>query len=1044
MNRKQRRATARQETTPVRKPPNTLSAPAFALAVQLHQSGRLSEAEHIYKTILAEDPDHALCLNLLGVVFAQTGRHDMAIRHIGDAISRSNHNASFHNNLGEAFRLRGLLSEAAQAFRQALVLDPAYAEAHNNLGATRHAMGLLDEATGHYRHAIDLKGNYPEALNNIGAAFQEQNQLDAAAAHYRQAIVLKPAYAEAHSNLGTVLLCRGQFAEGWREYEWRHHMGHGGQTAAPALQPHWGPDDWSGRTVFLQGEQGLGDSLQFSRFATSVAALGAKVVLEAPPALARLLSGIEGVSQVIVKGEQPPPFDLSLSLMSAPFLLGTTLETIPATIPYLGPDRATAAKWADRLASLPGLKVGLVWAGAPRPEDPRSNAIDHRRSMALADMAPLLKIPGMSFVSLQMGPPAAQRRDIADEQRPLDWMGDITDFADTAGLLSHLDLVISVDTSVAHLAGAMGKPVWILSRFDGCWRWLADRDDSPWYPTARLFRQTTAGDWRAVIERVTTELAAHANGKPLPLWERAGEGADRRQAGQKLNDSSAKASPSPRPSPIKGEGEELYARGVALQTSGLLLEAEAAYRAALLSAPGHAPAYNNLANVLTSLGRHDEALAALRSAIVAQPDYAEAHYNLGVHFHKAGRLTKATVAYRNALRLRPAFIEALSNLGAVLQDQDRLAEAERIHRTCIVLQPDYPRAHLNLGVVLKQQDRIVEAIDAYRQALALETNYPLAHVNLAHALLHNGDFEEGWREYEWRWKGGVEGLIPRYPSDRQWNGQKIAGRTILLHAEQGLGDTLQFVRYAASFSRRGASVIVEVQAPLVRLLSGQPGIHAVTTMGSEIPLFDYHLPMMSAPFALKTRLDGIPADIPYIAPSPELATAWGRRLARLEGRKVGIVWAGDPRPHDYRLTAADRRRSITPSRLTSLLSVSGVSFISLQKGSAASQQDDLPPELRPLDLMDDATDFADTAALIANLDLVISVDTSVAHLAGAMGKPVWVLSRFDGCWRWLTERDDSPWYPTVRLFRQTTAGDWTSVMDRVAFRLRKWLDETKR
>jgi Tfp pilus assembly protein PilF len=515
---------------------------------------------------------------------------------------------------------------------------------------------------------------------------------------------------------------------------------------------------------------------------------------------------------------------------------------------------------------------------------------------------------------------------------------------------------------------------------------------------------------------------------------------------RKQRRAAARQEATPAKVPLKEESVSAKAFTLALQyqQSGRLTEAESIYRAILVNAPWHAKALNNLGNVLASQGRHGEAVAALRSAIVVQPDYTEAHFNLGVWLHKVGRLDEATDAYRKALRLKPDFIEALSNLGAALQDLERLAEAEAIYRACLVRQPHYPRAHLNLGVVLKQQDRIAAAIDAYRQALALETNYPLAHVNLAHVLLHSGAFEEGWREYEWRWQGGVEGLIPRYPSGRQWNGQDLAGRTMLLHAEQGLGDTLQFVRYAASFARRGASVIVEVQAPLARLLSGQPGIHAVATMGKDIPSFDYHLPMMSAPYALKTGLDSIPADIPYVTPSPELVTAWGRRLARLPGRKVGVVWAGDPRPHDYRLTAADRRRSIALSRMTSLLSLSGVSFVSLQKGASATQQNDLPPELRPLDVMDDVADFADTAGVIANLDLVISVDTSVVHLAGAMGKPVWILSRFDGCWRWLAERDDSPWYPTARIFRQTTPDDWNSVMDRVILRLRDWIDETER
>jgi hypothetical protein len=301
---------------------------------------------------------------------------------------------------------------------------------------------------------------------------------------------------------------KGDFAQGFREFEWRRPHRQAMRPPRSNLPPRWTGEDPTGRTILLQAEQGLGDVLQFARYATEIVALGAQVILEVYPPLKRLLASVPGIAQLLTPDDAlPDGVDWHLPMMSAPYVLGTRLETIPATVPYVSPDAKMKAAWERRLAKLPGLKVGLVWAGDPRRHDPRAHAIDRRRSIALDRLTPLLMVPDVHFVSLQKGVPSAQIGKIAAELQPLDLMEEVADFADSAALVANLDLVISVDTSVVHLAGALGKPVWILSRFDGCWRWLTGRDDSPWYPTARLFRQTAPGNWDEVIVRVARELA---------------------------------------------------------------------------------------------------------------------------------------------------------------------------------------------------------------------------------------------------------------------------------------------------------------------------------------------------------------------------------------------------------------------------------------------------------------------------------------------------------------------------------------------------------
>ena len=387
--------------------------------------------------------------------------------------------------------------------------------------------------------------------------------------------------------------------------------------------------------------------------------------------------------------------------------------------------------------------------------------------------------------------------------------------------------------------------------------------------------------------------------------------------------------------------------------------------------------------------------------------------------HQAGRLQQAEAAYRQILTIDPAHTDAQHALGAALHGLGRPAEAATSYQEALRLRPNYPEAHNNLGIALSDLGRLAEAEASYREALRLRPNFPEAHHNLGHALLLAGRFDEGWKEYEWRWKTKRLSSSARDFSAPLWRGEAIGDRTILLHAEHGLGDTLQFCRYIPFMVCR---IILEVQAPLVRLLSRLPGVMQIVARGDKLPPFDLHCPLLSLPHAFGTTLDTIPAGMPYLSADPALAANWQERLLGLDGLRIGLVWAGGRRFKD------DRRRSIALKTLAPLGDVSGVSFVSLQKDEAAAQAADPPHGMMLHDFTTDLHDFEDTAALVVNLDLVISVDTAVAHLAGALGKPVWLLNRCDTDWRWLLNRDDSPWYPTLRQFRQASPGDWDSAV----------------
>jgi Flp pilus assembly protein TadD len=470
----------------------------------------------------------------------------------------------------------------------------------------------------------------------------------------------------------------------------------------------------------------------------------------------------------------------------------------------------------------------------------------------------------------------------------------------------------------------------------------------------------------------------------------------------------------------------LTAQALACLRQGDLAGATNGFRRVVELYPTVASAHNNFGNILREQDQSDAALVCYRRAIALQPAFPEALNNLGTVLAQQGELAAAVEYYRRAIVLRPHYAVALNNLGNVYHKLGEFLAATACSREALRLDPNFADAYNSLGTALAVQGSLQEAADSYRRAIGLQPHFPQAHFNLSNVLLAHGDFEAGWPEYEWRWQTPHMVKAQRHFAQPQWRGEVGSGQTLLIHAEQGFGDSLQFCRYAALAAGRGLRVILEVQAPLVRLLGCLPGVADIIAQGSPLPPFDLHCPMLSLPFAFQTRLDSIPAGTPYLQADPAGARIWRDKLAGPGGLRIGIAWAGSA------TLAADRRRSLQAAQLGPLVAAAGETRVfSLQKGAAA-----LPAGLPIIDHMDAMADFADTAAFVANLDLVISVDTAMAHLAGALGRPVWLLDRFDPDWRWLLGRADSPWYPTMRIFRQPAAGDWDSVLAAAAAALR--------
>lgn len=1254
-------------------------------AVLLQERGRLDEAEERFRAALAIQPDFAEGQCNLGNLLADLGRREEAETWIKAAIGLRPDLPEAHNNLGNVLRELGRSSEAVAACREAIRLRPSYASAYSNLANALRDLDCLEEAEAAYRTALRIDPRYAVGHNNLATVLLETGRLDEAITEYRAAVALKPDYADAHNNLGIALLLDGDFTEGWRETEWRWRTKKNARLEQRFTQPLWDGEATGDKVILLYAEQGFGDTVQFCRYIPRIAARH-RIAFEAQAPLVPLLASLSGIEYIVAQGDPLPEFDLRCPLLSVPRILGTTLENIPDETPYLKVDESRAIKWRERVAGLPGVKVGVVWAGNP------DMAADGRRSISLAQLAPLGAVSGISFISLQKSGPTAEAAAPPTGLVLHDWTTELTDFGDTAALIDALDLVIGVDTAVVHVAGALGKPVWLLNRYDSCWRWLRDREESPWYPTLRQFRQDTPGNWKGVVAQaaaaltthvltaasknveipVTIEMALqhHRSGRwsdaerayqillqrdpanadsqhllgvlafqrgeharalnliQLALQQRPTEGRyhgnlglalkalGRRDEAEQAFRSAIALNPeqpevlSNLGNLLNGDGRiadaersyrealrlnpkfavardrlgELLLRsgrpveaalqwealvglqpldvslrkklsslmrsldrigdavlhlrealrladedaalrvdlGNLLKEGGRAAEAEAEYRrtleqcpnmpsalinlsnlvkergfideaeelcrAALRTLPSSAEAWNNLGLILketrraadaevcyreairlrsdfpeplNNLGdllrgqnRLSESEHCCREAIRIRPHYAVAYSNLGNTLRLMGRLDEAEVSYRESIRLKPDFPFGFSNLGTVLLDLGRHAEAEHVLRQALSLAPDFADAHCNLGVALIELGQVDNAVRHYREALRIKSdyaeahsnlggvflnrrdlteaiaefraalrckpNYPDAHNNLAIALLLLGEFTEGWIEYEWRWKLTKQLKRVRPFTQPLWAGEETGDNVLLLHAEQGFGDTVQFCRYVPLIAAAGCRVILEVQRPLVPLLTGLPGVHQVVAHGDPLPPFDLHCPLLSVPRVVGTTKETIPRRVPYLCADPAAVMQWRTRLAALPGKKIGLVWAGNA------AMSADRRRSVELTRLARLADIPGASFVSLQKGPPAAQTASLPPNFIVHDWTAELGDFAATAALVEALDLVIGVDTSVIHLAGALGKPVWLLNRFDCCWRWKKEGDDSTWYPTLRQFRQRDPGAWNA------------------
>jgi tetratricopeptide (TPR) repeat protein len=951
-------------------------------------------------------------------------------------------------NLGVVKRNLGFPEQATVYFSIVIQQQPNYAPAYLTLAKSYIDREMLDDAYTAIQTCLKLAPHLPELEHTLGLIYFRQGKNKEAIECYRSALQKNPQDALTHYNLAISLLLEGDYQSGWQEYEWRINA----QDAKIKLkQPRWdGSSSLAGKTILVWCEGGFGDTIQFLRYLPFLQTQGASIILACQRQLINLIKQeLKSVKLIPYNNLEEDPiglsvgdevFDYHLPLMSLPFVL--QLDYIPSAIPYLSS--------YNKEPVIPPQKIGIVWASGYR-STPNLHRLYKQKSCPIDYMMQLLSIPHLQLYSFQVGKDA---KDILAflQDRVIDLSDRLQDFTDTVALLQEMDLLITVDTAIAHLGGAMGMPVWLLLPFAPDWRWLKDRSDSPWYPTMTVFRQKQLNDWQSAIDQVKDRLLDYYRSVLQEAEDLLKKGNQFFQTGQLQEamlcfQQAIKANPN--------LGKAYYNLGVVCKQLKMTEEAVWSYQEALKLGEEPALVYFALGNLYLSIDQNDRAKECYELSIKSDPNFLESYISLieisrrlkqideaVTYCHKIERIGYRSARFYNnyalvlietdqyklaqekallALEIDPSYALAYLTLGHICGTLGELDQAHYYYQLGIAKQPNYAPAYAIYANLMIKEGNYDRAEELYNQALQIDSQLAHAHYGKSNMLLMKGDLLTGWDEYEWRWQYSKISLPP-FPFPK-WQGEDLTGKSILIYGEQGYGDKIQFIRFVFLLQAKGATVFYLCPRTLEGLFSTIPSLIIVPedTTFDQLPALDFFIPLMSIPKILGITIDRIPQNIPYLFPSYSK-----NHLFNQSGLKVGFAWASGRHAGQVGELSYEQK-SCSLDNFLSLLDLPNLFLFSLQIDQSAHILEAYKDERRLMDCRPLIKDFYDTATILLNLDLVITVDTALAHLAGALGKTVWVALPFSADWRWLKDRSDSPWYPTMTLFRQPSSGDWQSV-----------------
>jgi tetratricopeptide (TPR) repeat protein len=687
-------------------------------AITLFRNGQLDSADVLLETMEQEPMVRPRVLHIRGVIALNRGEDQRALELLEEAIQLDPADGDAHANFGLLLIKANQHPQALAAYAAALTLRPNNAASQLGLARALATLDLSDFAYAAFRDVLAGAPDYVDAIVEFGWLLSATARHEEGVTLLRDALARHPKREELRTVLAVCLFGVSDWPAAWREYEGRLSDPRVNKVLMSTDRPRWQGEDLAGRTIVLQSEQGYGDTLQFVRYAPMVKARGGRVMLRAPQALLPLMQTVAGIDGVFHFEETAPAFDVHAPLLSLPLLFDTRIDTVPATVPYIAPDAQLVAQWRERLGTFSGISVGLVWQGSP------GHLNDRRRSMRLDLLQPLLDCPGARFGSLQIGPGREQLTAFEDRIADFGAQIDTASFADAAAIIANLDLVISIDSAIAHLAGALGKPVWILLAESSDWRWLRDREDTPWYPQARLFRQAKPGDWAELVGRLQAEL-----------WSFAGAGASVPQAGtvDPVMASALRMTERPRVSdPVVCDA--LFVEGCRQHRAGNLDRAKQLFEQVLVFDPGHVNTLCNLGALELGLGHAERAYLMLQTAVMQAPEFAPARMALADVLMATQKTEQALAQYRKAIELAPASADihaAYANALRKLGDDEQAGGIHRdvrkrlIHqhfRKALELAPLNDAMHAGYAMALCEMDDLDAAMTEFLAATKINQN----------------------------------------------------------------------------------------------------------------------------------------------------------------------------------------------------------------------------------------------------------------------------------------------------------------------------------
>ncbi len=1068
---------------------------------------RYNDAEKYLREIINYYSTNSELTSLLALILKKQGKLEEAKKTYEQALELNLNNYEASYNLGVLYHESNDIKTAIKYYKLSILTNQNNSSAYYNLGNTYRQLKNYKDAIYNYRKAIRINSGYENAHYNLGVVYAAVNRYENALKEYQKTIKINPSNIEAHWNRALLLLLLGRYKQGWEEYQWRLNK--------PGARRHYNNSQWKGenlegKTIFIYGEQGLGDIIQFLRYVHLIKNKGARVIFECRSEIVDLLRDENYIDKIVIKNENfvyENEFDYFIPLLSLPNIFNTELNNIPTNIPYITVQNKLKQHWGKVINNTQNLKIGFLWAGNPNPLRNR------KRHAELKYFLPLLNIKNTKWFGLQYGEAASEFEKI--DFPPVNFQ---EDFVNTAAIIKNLDLVITIDTVIAHIAGALGKETFVLLDYEPDWRWLLERNDSPWYPAVRLFRQKEKGNWETVFKELETVLKK----KVEPVGKKDGVYLSQ-SLGTKQGNNQRKSITSPKINYVSTIDQSLINRqavayfqkkncdnalklfqqilennpddfrtlnniGLVYQEKKELEIAVDYYKKAIAQQKNYMSAYINLAAVYYALNRYNDSENILNEALLLDENNSEINYNLAVFYHKQKILEKAKRYYKQSIQLDDKNVKAMNNLALLYLDEEQYQSAKDILFNASQINPEFEETYFNLGNVFKENEEYDKAIENYLASIKLNNQYLDAYINLGntyfyegklqsaldlffqldntfpsrHKILYNigiinyelgdlkrakeylrkailihsdnpeyhsalaeillteGEYQEGWDEYEWRlkkkWYKNLDINLPNNPED-------MKGGKILVYSEQGIGDNFNFIRYLKYLNEQDAEIDFVCREEIFPLLKYQDYFNGITKIDNS-KRYNYKIPLLSLPKILNNIT--IPKQkSSYLKVDKNIIAKWYKLIRNNEKKKIGLVWSGKNFP------IHNRKRHVPVEYFLLLTKAKDADYYSLQKDYKNQEEKFLLSQNGISDLSENLTDFNVTAAIIENLDLVITVDTAVAHLSGALMKKTWLLLPLIPDWRWGLKGTKSIWYPTITLFRQTKRGNWDALFEEI-------------